>query len=257
MATAFIPTRFLARARISHCLTLAAVALAASSALAQSSAASGSGRPNATRAELAALAAEAEGAGRGGNAAAVRQRLTEGDFEVGDRIVLVVPGDSALTDTFTVDAGRTLNLPKLPPLELNAVLRSELHSHLARSIGRFLKDTLFQSTALMRFGVLGEVAAPGYYRLSPNVSITDALMAAGGPTPEADLPNTIVRRGMRKLMSKQAVRAAMVAGSTLDQIGVGPGDELVVAERRERGWAFVAQIAAVATGVLVGLRALR
>jgi polysaccharide export outer membrane protein len=191
------------------------------------------------------------------DAAAVRWRLSHGDFDVGDRIVLVVPGESALTDTFTVASGRTVQLPKLPPLALDSILRSELHAHLAPSIGRFLKDTLFQATPLIRFGVLGEVARPGYYSLSADASISDALMAAGGPTSDADLPSTIVRRGSRVAMSKRAVRDAMVAGSTLDQIGLGAGDELVVAVRRERGWAFVAQIAALATGVLIGLRSLR
>lgn len=192
-------------------------------------------------------------------AAAIRWRLAHGDFDVGDRIVVVIPGDSALTDTLTVAPGRTLLFPKLPPLTLDTILRSELHAHLAQSIGRFLKDTLFQAIPLIRFGVLGEVARPGYYHLSPDASISDALMAAGGPTSRADLPKTIVQRGSRKVMSKGAVREAMVAGSTLDQMGLGAGDELVVAEKRERpgGWTFATQIAAVATGVLISLRSLR
>jgi hypothetical protein len=60
-------------------------------------------------------------------------------------------------------------------------------------------------------------------------------------------------------MSKRAVRDAMVAGSTIEEAGLGAGYELVVAERRERrdGWTVAAQIAAVATGVLFGLRSLR
>jgi hypothetical protein len=60
-------------------------------------------------------------------------------------------------------------------------------------------------------------------------------------------------------MSKHAVRDAIVTGSTLDQMGLGAGDELVVSEKRERqrGWALATQIAAVATGVLIGVRSLR
>jgi protein involved in polysaccharide export with SLBB domain len=193
------------------------------------------------------------------DAAAIRWRLSHGDFEVGDRIVLVVPGDSARTDTLTVAAGRTVNFPKLPPITLDTVLRAELHAHLAQNIGRFLKDTLFQATPLIRFGVLGEVARPGYYHISTDASISDALMAAGGPTSRADLPKSIVRRGSRDVLSKRAVRDVMAAGSTLDQAGLAAGDELVVAERRERRdrWTTAAQIAAVATGVLISIRSLR
>ena len=260
--------RFHAGALASSCLALSLLTVAAPVVRAQVAPASDAGRPNASRAELTTLAAQAEAAAAAtGNAdaratkqrdaAAIRWRLSHGDFEVGDRIVLVVPGDSALTDTLTVAAGRTVNFPKLPPITLDTILRSELHAHLAQSIGRFLKDTLFQATPLIRFGVLGEVARPGYYRLSPDASISDAFMAAGGPTSRADLPSTIVRRGSRKVMSKHAVRDAIVTGSTLDQMGLGAGDELVVSEKRERGWVFATQIAAVATGVLISLRSLR
>ena len=268
MRTSAAPARFRA-ALASHCLTLSLLAVAAPMARSQGAPAGDAGRPNASRAELTTLATQAEAAASTGGtpevratkqreAAAIRWRLVHGDFEVGDRIVLVVPGDSALTDTFTVAAGRTLQFSKLPPLALDTVLRSELHEQLAKSIGRFLKDTLFQATPLIRFGVLGEVARPGYYRLSTEASISDALMAAGGPTSHADLPSTIVRRGSRKVMSKSALRDAMVAGSTLDQIGLGAGDELVVAGKKERvGWAVATQIAAVATGVLISLRSLR
>jgi hypothetical protein len=227
------------------------------------------GRPNASRDELTTQAAQAELAASTGSpevralkqreAAAIRWRLSHGDFEVGDQIVLVMPSDSVQNDTLTVASGRTVHIAKLPPLALDTILRSELHAHLSQGIGRFLKDTLFQSIPLIRFGVLGEVARPGYYRLSADASISDALMAAGGPTSHADLPSTIVRRGSRKVMSKGAVRDAMVAGSTLDQAGLAPGDELVVAEKKERpgGWAFATQIAAVATGVLISIRSLR
>jgi protein involved in polysaccharide export with SLBB domain len=257
------------RAGASRCLTLCLLAVGASTALAQGAPLGDAGRPNASRDELTTQAAQAElAASASGSAearemkqreaAAIRWRLSHGDFEVGDRIVLVVPGDSVLIDTLTVAAGRTVNFPKLPPITLDTILRSELHAHLAQNVGRFLKDTLFQATPLIRFGVLGEVARPGYYHLSTDASISDALMAAGGPTSHADLPRSIVRRGSRDVMSKRAVRDAMAAGLTLDQVGLAAGDELVVAETRGRrdSWTVAAQIAAVATGVLIGLNSL-
>src|SRR5918992_1433834 len=72
------------------------------------------GRPSATRDELESLTARADEvassaavsakvrAEKQREAAALRARLREGDFEVGDRVVLTVRGDSALSDTFTV-----------------------------------------------------------------------------------------------------------------------------------------------------------
>jgi protein involved in polysaccharide export with SLBB domain len=223
------------------------------------------GRPNATRSELDSLASRAEEAAssstlsaqaraeKQGEAAALRARMRDGDFEVGDRVVLAVRGDSALSDTVAVQEGRVLNLRNLPALPLAGVLRSELRSHLITQIARFVKDTAIQATPLIRFGVLGEVTRPGYYRLPADIPISDAIMAAGGPTARADMPRTVVRRGSKQLLSKGAVRDAMVAGVTLDQLNLGAGDEIVVGAKRERnGWQTAAQVAALA-GVVLSL----
>jgi protein involved in polysaccharide export with SLBB domain len=220
------------------------------------------GRASATRGELESQAARAEEqaaslavsaqvrAEKQREAAALRTRLREGDFEVGDRIVLAVQGDSALSDTLAVQPGRVLNLRGLPALSLAGILRAELRSHLVTQIAHFVKDTALRATPLIRFGVLGEVARPGYYRLPADIPISDAIMAAGGPTAHADVPKTVVRRGSKRFLSKGAVRKAMVAGVTLDQLNLGAGDEIVVGAKRERGWQTVAQIAALASVVL-------
>jgi hypothetical protein len=250
-----------------YCLALGMCALICPTTGAQVAGAGGAGRLSATRAELESLAARADeviSSGAPGaqvraekqrEAAALRARLREGDFDVGDRIVLAVRGDSALSDTFPVQSGRTLQLPNLPALSLAGVLRSELQPSLATQMARFVKDTTLRATALIRFGVLGEVARPGYYRLPADIPISDAIMAAGGPTPRADMPRTVVRRGSKELLSKGAVRTATVAGSTLDQLNLAPGDEIVVAEKRERGWRTFASIATLVTGVVLSLRA--
>src|SRR6267378_7914578 len=84
-------------------------------------------------------------------------------FQVGDRILLHVQGDSALSDTFTVVAGPALRLPAIGEISLAGVRRSDLEAHLTRELGRFLKDPVVQARALIRVSVLGEVVRPGYY----------------------------------------------------------------------------------------------
>src|SRR3989442_7963585 len=73
-------------------------------------------------------------------AALVRARLQEGDFQVGDRIRLMVEDEAQLTDTFTVAEGRVLFLPGIGTIALRGVLRSELESHLRQEIGRYVKN---------------------------------------------------------------------------------------------------------------------
>jgi protein involved in polysaccharide export with SLBB domain len=252
---------------ISICgLALATVVLAGADAGAQDTPAGTAGRFSATRTELEDLATRAEAAAtsagndadresRQREASALRARLRDGDFEVGDHVAVFLRGDTALTDTFTVETGRTLALPNIPAVSLVGVLRSELQSRLAQELAGFLKDTAaLRAKALVQFGVLGEVARPGYYLLPVNVPLTDAIMAAGGATTRADMPKTVVRRGSREVLSKGAVRNAMVGRRTLEELGLVAGDEIVVGAKREWGWPTIASVATGALALFLSVR---
>src|SRR3954470_21613746 len=78
-------------------------------------------------------------------------------FQVGDRILLRVEGDSALSDTFTVVAGPALRLPAIGEISLAGVPRNGLEAHLTREIGRYINDPVVQARALIRVSVVGEV----------------------------------------------------------------------------------------------------
>jgi protein involved in polysaccharide export with SLBB domain len=190
-------------------------------------------------------------------AADAQRRLEEGDFQPGDRIILHVSGDSAGRDTVTVQPSQMLRLPNLPPISLRGVLRSELREHLATRLREFIRDTLLRASPLVLVGVLGEVAHPGYYRVSLETSLADALMVAGGPTHDADLTRVTIRRGNQTLISSPEARGAMVRRTSLEQLGVDAGDELVVAPPRTRNWSLLMQIAGLATGALVAFFTIR
>lgn len=218
----------------------------------------------ASRAELEALAVAAEqlAASSSGNAEhreqkraeaeALRLRLRDGDFRVGDRVVLSVRGDSALTDTFTVRPGPALSLPGMPLLSLQGVLRSELQEHLTVHVAKLLRDPEVEAYPLIRLGVLGEVDRPGYYFVMPDALVTDAIMVAGGPTREADLTKTTMRRGSTPLWGRNELRAAVMQGTTLDQLGLHSGDEIVIGERRSR-WETVLRTAGYVSGIVLGI----
>lgn len=217
-----------------------------------------------SRAELESLAAASEEAAaapstndrvreqKRAEAAMLRARLREGDFQTGDRIVLVVRGDSALTDTFIVRPTLTLSLPNIPEIPLNGVLHGELQDYLKRHISRFLVDPVIEAYPLIRVGVLGEVDRPGYYFLVPDQQVTDAIMLAGGPTREADLTKTIVRRGPAVLWERDRLREAVIGGTMLEQLGLRSGDEVVVGERTRR-WETVLRTAGYLSGIFLSI----
>ena len=71
----------------------------------------------ATRQALEARAQRLEAARSAGaaqEAAAIRTRLARGDFRVGDRILMIVEGESALSDTFVAHLNEVVDLDELP-----------------------------------------------------------------------------------------------------------------------------------------------
>ena len=111
----------------------------------------------------------------------IQARLTLGDFQVGDRILLSVDNQPALSDTFLVDQGPVLTLATIGDVPLRGVLRSELKNHLTQYLGRFLRDPIVRSRGLVRISLMGAVYCPGFYTFPGEVILTDAIMAASGP----------------------------------------------------------------------------
>src|SRR2546430_6051229 len=158
-----------------------------------------------SRPELAAAAEKAEIASKGGDvsmrsrnmmiAASIRQRLRDGDFQVGDRVVVSFTSDVLHSDTLVVRTGRVLELPGRIMISLNGVLRSEVGERVSTELMKYVRAEQVEVTPLMRVGVLGDVARPGYFAFASDLPITDAIMGAGGPTATADLDRSVVRRG--------------------------------------------------------------
>lgn len=167
-------------------------------------------------------------------AARIRQRLQEGDFQAGHRIFLSVYGDSVLSDTFTVRGDRQLLLPNVPPIALTGVLDSELETYLTQQLGKYLRDPMVEAQTLLRISITGAVGSPGFYSLPIDVPVSDALMKAGGPTGTASLQDIVVKRGKDVAIDKETVREAVQIGLTLSDIGARPGDELWVPDQSQR-----------------------
>jgi protein involved in polysaccharide export with SLBB domain len=165
-------------------------------------------------------------------AALLRQRLAEGDLQVGDRIALYVAGYPQMSDTFTVAMGRVLVLPEAGEIPLHGVLRSELQAHLTTQIGRVLREPTVRVQPLIRLDIRGAVGRPGYYTMAADMLLSDVIMAAGGPAPGAGLDNLKIIRGTSTLWSGDQTRSAMIEGLTLDQLNVRAGDRIDVPTRR-------------------------
>lgn len=206
-----------------------------------------SGSIFATRGELEQLLAS-QTTGSGGaadeqqlgayvSAAVVRQRLEEGDFHPGDEIQVHVEGYQALSNTFVVDPTRSIIFPEIGAVSLRGVLRSELQEHLTQSLARYIRNPIVRTESTIRVVVLGAVGNPGYYSVRPQAQVTDVLQAAGGPTRNARLMRMRVERGStgNRVIAGDQLHQAVIAGRSLDQLGIQAGDQIVVPQQPTMG----------------------
>lgn len=163
-------------------------------------------------------------------AALIRQRLEQGDFQVGDRIVLIVRGEQRLSDTLTVEPGPRVTPADIDPIPLAGVLRSELQPYLQEVIARYVRDPIVEARSLIRLGVMGQVGRQGFYVLPASMLLENAIMAAGGPAPNADLDELRIERGPDVVWEGAALADALVQGRTLDQLSLRAGDRIIVPE---------------------------
>lgn len=187
----------------------------------------------------------------------VRQRLQEGDFQVGDRILLTVENEAALTDTFTVHRGRVLSLPLLGEVSLAGLLRAELDSTLTEYVGRFIRDPRVRARSLIPVTIAGAVGQPGFYTVPSELRLTDALMMAGGTSPTAELTEIRIERGDEEIWDEEALQQAITEGRTLDQLSMRAGDLVHVPEggppMRTYEWIRVLGFALAIPATIAGL----
>ena len=206
-------------------------------------------RPVATRPQLQQALADAEAIANSPayseafrqsklrEAAKVRERLIEGDFYVGDEIMLRIDGDTALTGGLQqVRPGRVLQLPGLPDIPLRGVLRSELEGYLTEQLGRYIKAPQVSARPQIRLTILGGVGAPGFHQLDAEMLLSDALNAAGGIGNATDLSRSKIQRDDQEILNGEEFARAITDGTSLDQLNLRAGDVIDVGVQKKTNW---------------------
>lgn len=211
-----------------------------------------------SRAELEAQAKTAEAQHRTGEAWLLRQRLEKGDFQDGDRIVIVMQGNALMPKDFTgipdtniVRAGRRLQFQRMADLSLDGVLRSELNDKLTEYFSVYFKSPSVRSTPLLRIAVLGTVGKPGYVYTLADAPLSDLIMQAGGPGSSANMAGIEIRRGADVIWNDQDTRAALADGMSLDRLHLRAGDEVFIPAQRDISWLAVISVAVSSAAFLI------
>lgn len=204
----------------------------------------------AAEASAGSSASPAERDARAAEAVMLRQRLAQGDFSVGDRIIVRVEGQLALSDTFTVREGLRLQLPGIADVPLTGVLRSEAEARVMDAVAAYYRDPSVRVVPLLRVLVRGGVVHAGYYALPADQLLSDAIMAAGGPNALAKLGSSELKRGDKKIYNAKEFARLVQEGASLDQAHLRPGDEIVVGEKGHQNWAAIFQGIGAVMGII-------
>ena len=186
-------------------------------------------------------------------AAQTATRAPQGDFELGDQILLEVEGDSQFTRVLSVGPGPAITLPVIGAIPLSGVRRANLESYLAQQLARYMKNPVIHAKVLVRLGVLGEVEHPGYYAVASGAVVSDALMAAGGPTKDAKFTSARIEREGKGLFEGNAFQDAFARGMTVEGLGLRTGDRIIVPRRTdpEAKWRIIGILAAIPAAIVI------
>ena len=107
---------------------------------------------------------------------------------------------------------RSITLPVVGVISLAGVLHAELEPYLTRQLGEFIRDPVVHARPLVRIAIVGAVAKPGFYGVPADVVLGDALMVAGGPTPDAKLADLRIERAGERLWEGDVLRKRQTGG---------------------------------------------
>ena len=155
------------------------------------------------------------------------------DYTVGpgDEIALRAWGSIDADYRSTVDRNGMISLPKIGSFNVAGVKASELERHLRAQIGRLftnfnLSVSLGQLRAVKVF-VVGPAQRPGVYTLPSQSTMLSALVAAGGPAPNASMRKVSLKRDGRTV-SELDLYDFLVQGDKSKDIQLAAGDVVVL-----------------------------
>jgi protein involved in polysaccharide export with SLBB domain len=144
----------------------------------------------------------------------------------GDVVKIVVWGHEDLSGDFPIDENYNLLLPLVGSINVRHMSVTQLRQRLDTELSQLFQRPFFTLTPLFRVAVLGEVYKPGLYSVDPTLTVVDLLALAGGPTRQANNKKLQLIRGGENI--RISLEPAAIARSTLRELGVRSGDQLVV-----------------------------
>ncbi|HZF66981.1 MAG TPA: SLBB domain-containing protein [Gemmatirosa sp.] len=171
----------------------------------------------------------------------------------GDRFVMTLTTDSVVQRELIVRDSIVVDLPPLASLPVRGLLRTELQPALLRHLKRYYRSPEVRVQFQTRIGVVGAVGRPGYYVVTPDATLNDAMQAAGGAASNAKLGKVELWRYDQRLMNGKTFTNNVRLGRTLGELDVRSGDEIRVPEKSNRNWLQILWVGSALLGSILSL----
>jgi polysaccharide biosynthesis/export protein len=143
----------------------------------------------------------------------------------GDRLRVLVFGQDALSNSYTVDGLGHVSMPLIGSIAANGQTTKSLEAQIAGKLrGGFLRDpkVSVEVEQYRPFFILGEVTSSGQYPFINGMTVQTAVAVAGGFQPRADRHVAEVSR---------MIQGEIVSGKVPLDTPVRPGDTITIRER--------------------------
>ncbi len=145
-------------------------------------------------------------------------------------------GESEFSGSYRVAADGTVDYPFAGRLSVVGLSSGEVQELITKKLqGDYLRkpqvSIIVREWNSRKVSVLGQVNKPGPIPYFPNMTIVDAVAAAGGFSPIADKNTVILRREVQGKVVTQTYRVAEISQGKQANVVVLPGDMLMIEER--------------------------
>jgi polysaccharide export outer membrane protein len=163
------------------------------------------------------------------------QNLAE-RLDVEDLIEIRVYGEPELTGNYRVGNGGTIDFPLAGSVVAEGLTIAQLQTELVKRLGgAYLKDPqitiMYKEKNNAKVSVLGQVQRPGPVPYFANMTIVDAIAAAGGFTGIAAKNSVTLRREANGHVELKSYPVADISEGRSTNVSLFPGDVVVVDER--------------------------
>ena len=111
-------------------------------------------------------------------------------LDAGDRVRVIVFGQTDLSNTYVVDQAGNLSMPLIGTVPARGRSTAEIETEIARRLRKgYVRnpDVSVEIDRYRPFFVMGEVTAAGQYPYVPGMTVQQAVAIAGGFTPRANV----------------------------------------------------------------------